>query len=236
MHSAPGQGRPQRRALGSGSARRSSGRQPTDFMDASHDQSSVPSGSLREDKKQLRALCRQRRDDLGEDYRQRASERICASIQEWPAFHSARIVFAYLPIKGEVDLRPLIGASPAATWAIPRIVHTPERRLAFHAYHPDRLIQHQYGMLEPDPASPEIDPGQADLIIVPGLAFTRSGYRLGYGGGYYDHLLATPRRAVTLGACYQALLVDDLPREPHDAPVGSLVTEAFGVLSCRDAG
>jgi 5-formyltetrahydrofolate cyclo-ligase len=190
---------------------------------------------MKEAKRQLRALCRQRRDELGEDFRQQASERICASIQEWPAFHSARVVFAYLPIKGEVDLRPLIDASPSATWAIPRIVRSPVRRLAFHAYLPNRLIPHRYGMLEPDPALPEIDPEQADLIIVPGVAYTRTGYRLGYGGGYYDLLLAQPGRAWTLGVCYQALLLDDLPREQHDAPVGNLATESFGVLSCRDA-
>ncbi len=71
---------------------------------------------------------------------------------------------------------------------------------------------------------------------MPGVAYTRSGYRLGYGGGYYDRLLAQPGRAQTLGVCYQALLLDDLPREQHDAPVGNLVTESFGVLSCRDAG
>ena len=205
-------------------------------MDASHDRSPVPSETRKEAKGRLRALCRQRRDELGEGFRHQASERICVSIQEWPAFHSARVVFAYLPIKGEVDLRPLIACSPEAQWAIPRIVRSPERHLAFHAYRPDRLVQHRYGMLEPDPALPEIDPEQADLIIVPGVAYTRSGYRLGYGGGYYDRLLAQPGRAQTLGVCYQALLLDDLPREHHDAPVGNLVTEAFGVISCRDAG
>ena len=66
---------------------------------------------MKEAKKQLRALCRQRRDELGEDFRQQASERICASIQEWPAFHSARVVFAYLPIKGEVDLQSFRAAT-----------------------------------------------------------------------------------------------------------------------------
>ncbi len=108
----------------------------TDFMDASPDHAPDASAARKEAKKQLRALCRQRRDELGEDYRQRASERICDSIQEWPAFRSARVVFAYLPIKGELDLRPLIAGSPETQWAIPRIVRTPERRLAFHRVSP----------------------------------------------------------------------------------------------------
>ena len=91
-------------------------------------------------------------------------------------------------------------------------------------------------MLEPDPASPEILPGQANLIIVPGLAFTRSGYRLGYGGGYYDRLLGQSGLAPTLGACFDALFVDEIPHEDHDVPVGHLVTESLGVIPCRDAG
>jgi len=202
-------------------------------MDAPSDRSSVPLATLKEAKKQLRALCRQRRDELGEDYRRQASDRICVSIQEWPVFRSARVLFAYLPMSGELDLRPLIAASALAQWAIPRVVDTPERHLVFHTYRPERLIRHHFGMLEPDPALPEIPPDQADLIIVPGLAFTRAGYRLGYGGGFYDRLLSQPSRAATLGACFHALLLDDIPHEQHDLPVGSLVTETKGVVGCR---
>jgi 5-formyltetrahydrofolate cyclo-ligase len=204
-------------------------------MGATPDHGPVPSGSGIEAKKQLRALCRQRRDELGQDSRDRASERICEWIGGWSTFRTAHVIFAYLPMRGEVDLRPLIACSPNAQWAIPRMVRSPVRRLAFHAYDPDRLVPHRYGMLEPDPALPEIEPEQADLIIVPGLAFTRSGYRLGYGGGYYDHLLAPLRRPATLGACFQTLLLDDLPHELHDIPVGNLVTENLGVIACRGA-
>ncbi len=202
-------------------------------MDAPPDRTPAPAASLREDKKQLRALCRQRRDELGTGFRDRASATICERIQEWPAFRSARVVFAYLPIKGEVDLQPLIARAPETQWAIPRIVRTPERRVAFHAYHTDRLIQHRYGMLEPDPALPEIDPDHADLIIVPGLAFTRSGYRLGYGGGYYDRLLSGCGSTLTLGVCFEALLLEAIPLAAHDVPVSHLVTENEGVIVCR---
>lgn len=201
-------------------------------MDASPHRAPDPSAS-KGAKKQLRAVCRQRRDELGEDHRRQASERICGSIRDWPPFRSARVVFAYLPMPGELDLRPLIAASPGAQWAIPRVVDSPERHLVFHAYRPERLIRHRFGMLEPDPALPQIPPDQADLIIVPGLAFTRAGYRLGYGGGFYDRLLAQPSRATTLGACFHALLLDDIPHEQHDLPVGTLVTETLGVIGCR---
>lgn len=201
-------------------------------MDASLDRSQVPSESGKDAKKRLRAVCRQQRDDLGQAFRDRASEGICERIQQWPTFRSAHVIFAYLPMRGEVDLQPLIARSPDIRWAIPRIVRTPDRHLAFHAYQPDRLVTHRYGMLEPDPALPEFSPDQADLILVPGLAYTRSGYRLGYGGGYYDRLLALPGLAPTLGLCYQALVLGEIPHGEHDLPVGNLVTEALGVIAC----
>jgi 5-formyltetrahydrofolate cyclo-ligase len=116
------------------------------------------------------------------------------------------------------------------------MVVSPSRSLLFHLYQPDGLVRHRYGMLEPDPASPEIPPDEAALIIVPGLAFARDGYRLGYGGGFYDRLLGHRRQATTLGVCFHALLFDELPHGDFDAPVDSLVTETLGVMRCRAPG
>ncbi len=63
------------------------------------------------------------------------------------------------------------------------------------------------------------------LVVVPGLAFTPGGHRLGYGGGYYDRFLASlPPSAVTVGVCFHEQLVDDLPLDPHDRPVDLVVT------------
>jgi 5-formyltetrahydrofolate cyclo-ligase len=184
-------------------------------------------------KRELRAHCRRLRDDLGEAYRSQASERIAATLARWSPLLSARLVFTYLPMPGEVDVQPLMSLVPHVRWAIPRIVREPVRRLAFHAYEPERLIQHRYGMLEPDPALPEVAVEEANLIIVPGLGYTRGGCRLGYGGGYYDRLLATSGLIPTVGVCYEALLLEDLPRTAHDLPVDHVVTEVQGVIACR---
>jgi 5-formyltetrahydrofolate cyclo-ligase len=194
-------------------------------MDSSFGGDAAASEAVSLAKRALRARCRQVRDELGADYRKQASERICDRIEQWDIFRSARCVCAYLPMRGEVDLQPLFVQAPAIQWAIPRVVEAPEPHVLFHAYQPNHLVLHRLGMLEPDPDAPLITPGQADLIIVPGLAFTRSGYRLGYGGGYYDRLLAQPGRAATLGTCYEALLLDEIPHLSHDVPVGYLGTE-----------
>ena len=86
------------------------------------------------------------------------------------------------------------------------------------------LVRHPYGMLEPGPDCPLIPPDQIDLVLVPGLAFDRSGGRLGRGGGYYDRWLAG-FSGITAALCRDGLLMEAIPRLPHDLGVNLEVTE-----------
>ena len=86
------------------------------------------------------------------------------------------------------------------------------------------LVRHPYGMLEPGPDCPLIPPDQIDLVLVPGLAFDRSGGRLGRGGGYYDRWLAG-FSGVTAALCRDGLLMEAIPRLPHDLGVDLVITE-----------
>jgi 5-formyltetrahydrofolate cyclo-ligase len=85
-----------------------------------------------------------------------------------------------------------------------------------------------FGLLEPDPSAPVVDPVQIDLVVVPGIAFDRRGNRLGLGRGYYDGFLAG-LSAVKAALLYRRQLVDDVPAGERDERVDVLVTEA-GVL------
>ncbi len=78
-----------------------------------------------------------------------------------------------------------------------------------------------YGIAEPSGTEKVND---ADVILVPGLAFDRSGARMGFGKGYYDRLLSLAN-AVKIGLCYDFQLFDDIPKEEHDAPMNYIVTE-----------
>ncbi|MDE2966633.1 MAG: 5-formyltetrahydrofolate cyclo-ligase [Chloroflexota bacterium] len=95
-----------------------------------------------------------------------------------------------------------------------------------------QLIAAAFGLREPDPErSPPADPGAAQLIVVPGVAFAEDGTRLGMGGGYYDRFLAghpVPR----VGLAYEMQLIDSLPHSKHDQPVDLIVTE-LRVIRCR---
>ena len=94
------------------------------------------------------------------------------------------------------------------------------------------LVESTFGLREPDPelAAP-VDPGAAELIVIPGVAFTPSGMRLGMGGGYYDRFLSEVS-ATIVGLAYEMQIVDLLPHSPHDQRVHMIVTE-LRVIRCR---
>jgi 5-formyltetrahydrofolate cyclo-ligase len=111
--------------------------------------------------------------------------------------------------------------------ALPRVVG--EGALEWHLVASRaQLIPGFRNIPEPDPATaPRVDPATAHLVFVPGIAFDRQGGRLGRGGGYYDRLLATlPREVIRIGIAHEFQLVDAVPREPHDARVDWVATDA----------
>jgi 5-formyltetrahydrofolate cyclo-ligase len=90
----------------------------------------------------------------------------------------------------------------------------------------------KYDIPEPRPACPVVPPGDIDLIVTPCVCCDREGYRLGYGGGFYDRWLAESR-APAVVLCYEAMMVEAVPREAHDQKADLVVTEA-GVYRFKD--
>ena len=87
-------------------------------------------------------------------------------------------------------------------------------------------IKNKYGILEPNEYACEVNIGSLDALIVPGLAFTVDGKRLGYGGGYYDKLLSMESfRAYTIGFCFKYQIIKYLPTEAHDKKVDYIITD-----------
>lgn len=180
--------------------------------------------STLERKQQLRQQCRETRKALGQEARGIASQAICGQIESWRFFQSSSLILTYLPMRGEVDLHTLLERHPDKHWLVPRILPEEDHRMAFHPYDPAHLVRHAFGMLEPAAYLPEVPPGDVELALVPGLAYDRRGWRLGYGGGYFDRFLKN-FMGNSLGVIYQALLLDTVPHSPHDMPVGWVATE-----------
>ncbi|MDO4864405.1 MAG: 5-formyltetrahydrofolate cyclo-ligase [Ruminococcus sp.] len=88
----------------------------------------------------------------------------------------------------------------------------------------------RYGICEPDGSLPCPDITERTVCIVPGLAFTEDGGRLGYGGGYYDRFLAEYPDICTIALAYEAVITDSLPLSEHDVKINQIVTEERTVL------
>ena len=174
-------------------------------------------------KKGLRKNCRGVRASLDEKKRDEASRLICKFIERWSVFNRSNIILAYLPMRAEVDLSVLLADHQEKTWLVPRILEDGE--MFFHLYDPDRLIRHPFGMLEPDATLPSIPADRVELALIPGLAYDLRGWRLGYGGGFYDRFLSKQPKCIRLGVTFQALVLPDVPHQENDVAMQYLVTE-----------
>ena len=142
---------------------------------------------------------------------------------------AAKRIMAYLADPGEIDLDPTIEslleddrvdlAAPVVSARVGRMTCGRLRGLD-----PRSLVVDRYGLRSPAPPVVALDPRSLDLVLVPGVAFTRDGRRLGRGGGYYDRFLATlPPTVHLVGVCHARQLREDLASEAHDVRVHEVV-------------
>lgn len=93
----------------------------------------------------------------------------------------------------------------------------------FYSYDKDAMAAGAYGINEPQRGVP-VQPYEIDAIVVPGVAFTAKGMRMGRGKGFYDrYLMQSGFAALKIGVCYREQLVPDIPTEPHDVPMDAVI-------------
>ncbi|HEX2786050.1 MAG TPA: 5-formyltetrahydrofolate cyclo-ligase [Ilumatobacteraceae bacterium] len=168
-----------------------------------------------------KAALRQRmmlvRDGVGDHLLR--SVQLWAKVAEMADYQGAHSVMAFVGFKGEPDTDPLFArlAVDGKRLLLPRV--EPSGIVVADGNSP--LVASKFGVQEP--TGPAVDVAEIDLVIVPGLAFTPAGDRLGYGQGYYDRLLPTVS-APTVGVCFEDQLVDEMPVAAHDVRVGAVVS------------
>lgn len=138
-----------------------------------------------------------------------------------------RVVSGFKSFADEIDVLPLMARLARQGWrtALPVVVAR-GRPLLFRAWEPgEPTVAGPWSIPVPLATAPELEP---DVLLVPMLAFDRQGFRLGYGGGFYDRTLAVLRAmkpVVAVGVAYAAQEVAELPRGPHDEPLDWILTE-----------
>jgi 5-formyltetrahydrofolate cyclo-ligase len=177
------------------------------------------------DKNSLRRQLLQQRQALPLAVWHTQSDRICDRLLNCPLVTTARTILAYQSHRQEPSLEYLFIHSNKQ-WGLPRSV---DKDLLWHVWQPSEpLVSGKYGILEPNPESPLLAPDCVDLILVPAVAMDVRGYRLGYGGGYYDRLRSNPlwRKIPTIGIVFDFADVETLPVEAWDLPLDAVCTES----------
>lgn len=177
--------------------------------------------SVRAEKAALRAALRQHRAAAPATVDESAAVARAAGL---PGLRAAPVVAVYHALAGELDPAPLGAAlrDGGAALCYPRVVSLRPPRLSFHRVDdPAALVPGPFQLREPAPDAPEVAPA---AFVVPGLAFDRAGFRLGFGAGLYDAALSACPAALRVGLCPDAALREALPHEEHDEPMDLIVT------------
>lgn len=190
---------------------------------------------IKGEKTALRTAYLARREALSPEEKAGRDKKLCDAILSSASYRFATTLLAYAPRKGEVDIRPVLTAALAAgkRLALPRC-EGPHLMHFRYVTDPERdLSPGAYGILEPSAEAPlyEAEEDSRALCLVPGVVFDLHGYRIGYGGGYYDHFLHEFRGSVA-GVVYRDFILPSLPYGRYDLPLPVMITDG-GILVAK---
>lgn len=185
------------------------------------------------EKRALRASCLDRRKGLMKSARPHDFDVASYHFLEHVPVAEEIVVSAYYPINSEFDPRPILRRldHERRVCALP-VVTAAHRPLRFRRWHPEDPVEEgAHGTYAPLAGAPIVEPS---VVIVPMLAFDRAGYRLGYGGGYFDRTLEQLRRkspgTLAVGLAFAGQELDVVPHGDHDQPLDWIVTEKEAIF------
>ena len=180
-------------------------------------------------KKFLRAKMLDARDAMSPAMRNAAAAAITVRLCQMPEYRQASTVLNYMSFGTELDTHAFFDRvlSDGKIPVLPRI-DKPTKSLSLHRVegHAD-LVDGVWGIREPRADAPMLAIDAIDMVLMPGLAFDRSGNRLGYGAGFYDRLLSrSAEKPFRIVAAFDCQIVDAVPADAHDRPCHGIVTES----------
>ena len=170
------------------------------------------------DKKELRRQIREQKRAMTEEEIVSRSRRLEELFLATDAYRNAKSVYGYLPYNQEVRTVSMLekAQQDGKRVAVPKLYGDTMRFIWLDDL--NDVAKSEKGIPEPVEDGPEADDTTA-LVLMPGVAFTEKGDRMGYGGGYYDRFLAAEPNHPTVALCYEFQMVESLPTEEFDIPV-----------------
>ncbi|SHE54268.1 5-formyltetrahydrofolate cyclo-ligase [Caloramator proteoclasticus] len=169
------------------------------------------------------------RNELSKEEVIKRSIVITKHIINWDKFLNSNSIMIYSAFRNEVETSFLAEEilKEGKVLIYPKTIKSQFKLIPCIVNKIDELTKGEYGILEPKQFE-VIDKKQIDLIFIPGVAFDKNGYRLGYGAGYYDRFLED-FKGIKVGICYDFQIVDDVYKDEHDIKMDYLICEE-GIL------
>lgn len=181
-------------------------------------------------KRDLRKYFLQRRQVLSKQEINEKSLKIVSEIETCDFYINADKIAIYHPFRGEVSLLGLLEKGNKQIY-FPKVRHDSKQLAFFRVETMEQLKSGAYGIMEPVDGLPETDISNIDLFLVPGVAFSTKGERIGYGGGYYDATLPFKKTGkLAIGIAFDIQIAEAGFSEECDILLDGLVTESFNII------
>jgi len=183
---------------------------------------------LKQEKDKIRSVYLEKRALLPSEFTEKASLSVCRRIATLISYRYSDTVLLYCPIESELNILPLFDIAKAdkKRIAFPKCRKQTRTMKYYYVNELSELTSGAFGIREPSDTEEEFDNRNSDraICIIPALVYDKYGYRLGYGGGYYDRFLQS-FRGTKIGTGFSDFILDKIPHSRYDAKCDVLVTE-----------
>jgi len=189
------------------------------------------------DKKALRENMIKIRKNMSKGKRTIKSKEIKEKLFNLEEYKNANFIFTFISTEEEVNTHDIIRESISSGKRIGVPITLPKEKKMIVSEIRDfdkELEMGFYNILAPKKEFiREVSPEEIDIVLVPGLAFREDGYRIGYGGGYYDRFLSNVESVIKIGICFEMQILEDVPVDTYDVPVDLIITEER-IIDCKN--
>jgi len=185
-------------------------------------------------KKDLRKQIMKTRNNLSINELNEKSIKVFQTLKNEKSYLDKSNILSFMSFGSEINMdyvnKDLIARNGYVL--LPKVNETKDALEIYKVTSYDDFVLSDYKILEPDPAKCQRIPYKdIELILSPGVVFDRKGYRIGYGGGFYDRLITeTSSECVVIGVGFDLQLVDTVPKEDHDRQLDALITETGKII------